>query len=149
MTFEFVNGSKKDIRKVAWLLWHGLHYLKTELALGQTQWKFEEFYFFIIFKKIWYRAYNYDNNNKKLLMQKLENSGWQRLKIGFKGREREGRIELDQVKGREKRVNSNSLKSRQKCIKHNFLQNKFYSSFWYVLHDIDMAMIYYLHDYFI
>ena len=29
-------------------------------------------------------------------------SGWQRVKIGFKGREREGRIELVQVEGREK-----------------------------------------------
>ena len=29
-------------------------------------------------------------------------SGWQRVKMGFKGSEREGRIELDQVEGREK-----------------------------------------------
>ena len=47
-----------------------------------------------------------------------EDSGWQRIKISFKGRAWEGRIELDQVEGREKNGwITTSLKLRKKLNK--------------------------------
>ena len=57
--------------------------------------------------------------------------------MGFKGREREGSIEVDQFDGRDKVP---KLKSRQTCVKHNFYKIYFYFSF---------EVCYYLHDYFI
>ena len=45
--------------------------------------------------------------------------------MGFKGREREGRIELDLVEGREKERNFKQFEIATKRVKHTFLQNCF------------------------
>ena len=47
------------------------------------------------------------------------------LKMGFKGRETEGRIELDQVEGREKVRKFKKFEIAKKCIKHNFFTKLF------------------------
>ena len=45
--------------------------------------------------------------------------------MGFKGREREGRIELEQVMGREKARKFKHFEIATKAVKHNFLPNYF------------------------
>ena len=70
--------------------------------------------------------------------------------MGFKEREREGRIELDQVEGRGKASKFQQFEIATKVSKIIFVYKiSFYYSFGYVLHYIDMALIYQLHDYFI
>ena len=70
--------------------------------------------------------------------------------MGFKGREREGRIELDQVKGREKVRKYQQFEIATKVRKTIFF-TKLVSilpfDMCYIY--IDMALIYYLHNYFI
>ena len=68
----------------------------------------------------------------------------------FKGREREGRIELDRVEGREKARELPQVWNCNKTALNKKMTKFFFSpSFQEVLYDIDMALIYYLHGYLI